>query len=249
VANAQLGLQTAENNLQWATLVAPTGGIVASLNGTVGQWIGGGATSSVTASAATASTASTTGSAFITLMDVTSPQISAAVSEADIGKIQAGQQVNFTVTAFPGRTFTGSVAAVEPAGTTTSNVVTYIVLVSTDPTDVQLLPDMTATLTIITQQANNAIVVPNSGIAYARSQGGGSGSSVFVLQNGAPVLVPIQTGITDGVTTQVVAGVQAGDQVITGGGSAKQSASSSSSATSSSGSRSILPAAVPKAGG
>jgi HlyD family secretion protein len=276
VANAQLALQTADSNLQAATLLAPTGGVVASLNGTVGQWIGGGATSSISASSATASTASTTGSAFITLMDLTSPQISAAVSEADIGKIQTGQNVNFTVTAFPGRTFTGSVAAVEPAGTTTSNVVTYIVLISADPTDVQLLPDMTATLTIITQQATNAIVVPNSAIAWAQSQPApqtsiaaqpattpapskpqSSGSApangtqpvVYVLQNGAPVRVPIQTGITDGVTTQVTTGLQTGDQVITGGGSASKSGSSPSSSTSSAGSRSILPAAVPKPGG
>ena len=63
------------------------------------------------------------------------------------------QKVNFAVAAYPTQTFTGTVAAVEPAGTTTSNVVSYTVLISVDPTTVQLLPDMTATVTIITQVA------------------------------------------------------------------------------------------------
>src|SRR5207302_3983182 len=131
VANAQAALQTAQNNLEAATLVAPANGTVASLNGTVRQLIGGGATTGTTASS-TSSTTSSTGSAFITLMDVTTPQISAAISEADIGKVQPGQKATFTVTAYPGRTFTGTVAAIEPAGTTTSNVVTYVVLISVD---------------------------------------------------------------------------------------------------------------------
>jgi len=205
-------------------------------------------------------------------MDLAAPQISASVSEADIGKIQAGQKVNFTITAFPGRSFTGTVAAVEPGGTTTSNVVTYIVLNSTDPTYVQLRPDMTATFTIITQQATNAILVPTSGITWAQTQpltqassaaqpsatpapsskpqvsstgpAGGTQPAVYVLQNGAPVRVPIHVGISDGVKTQALTGLQVGQSVITGTGSASKSTSSSSS----SGSRSILPS-VTKPGG
>jgi len=141
-------------------------------------------------------------------------------------------------------------------------VVTYTVLVATDPTDIQLLPDMTATVTIITQQANNAIIVPNSAISWAQSRPARQATSapapaqgaqpvVYVLQNGAPVRVPIQTGISDGVTTQVISGLQVGQQVVTGSGtgSAGKSPSSSSPGTSSSGSRSILPAAPAKPGG
>jgi len=179
--------------------------------------------------------------------------------------------VNFTVTAFPGRTFTGTVAAVEPAGTTTSNVVTYVVRISVDPTDVQLLPSMTAIVTIITQSAPDAVAVPNAAIAWAQTQpftppqgaqagtggqpgarqaaGGQPGTgprqrnaqpgdpnapnaSVFVLRNGVPVRVPIQAGISDGVTTQVISGLQTGDQVITGtatNGSSRPSSSASGS--------------------
>src|SRR6185437_9090282 len=139
VASARVALQTAQNNLDAAVLVAPTGGTIASINGVVGQWISGGPTGTTTTSST-----STTTSAFITLTDLSQPLVNASISEADIGKVQPGQKVTFTVTAFPGQTFTGTVTTIVPAGTTTSNVVTYSVLISVDPTNVQLLPGMTA---------------------------------------------------------------------------------------------------------
>src|SRR5204862_8341413 len=151
----------------------PTDGTVQSLNGTVGQWISGGPTSSSSSSSSSSSTStSSTGSAFITLSDLSQPQVSSSVSEADIGKIQPGQKATFTLTAFPNRTFSGTVATIQPAGTTTSNVVTYQVLIAVDKTDVTLLPSMTATVTIVTQEADNAIIVPNSAISYAQTAGG-----------------------------------------------------------------------------
>jgi multidrug efflux pump subunit AcrA (membrane-fusion protein) len=133
--------------------------------------------------------------------------------------------VTFTLTAYPSRTFTGTVATVEPAGTTSSNVVTYTVLISVDPTDAQLLPGMTATVTIVTSSADSAVLVPNGAI---------SNGNVRVLRDGSPVSVPVQTGISDGVNTQIVSGLEPGDQVITGlvstsGTTGKSSTSSGSS--------------------
>src|SRR5205807_7778991 len=122
VANAQAALQTAANNLAAGTLVAPADGTIASLNGAVGQWIGGGPTSSGSSSSSSSTSttsSSSTGSAFITLSDLSLPQIAASVSEADIGKVQPGQKATFTLTAYPSRTFSGTVAAIQPAGTTT----------------------------------------------------------------------------------------------------------------------------------
>src|SRR5207253_8949474 len=105
---------------------------------------------------------------------------------------------------------------------TSSNVVTYNVIIAVDPTDVQLLPDMTATITIITQAADSAVLVPNAAVS--------SNSTVSVLRSGSPVVVPVVTGISDGVNTQIVSGLQPGDQVVTGmvSGSSKSSSSSSS---------------------
>jgi HlyD family secretion protein len=211
-------------------LTAPTAGTIASINGAAGQYISGGATSAVSTSAT--STASTSSSAFITLSDLTAPQVSAAISEADIGKIQPGQKVNFTVTAYPNRTFSGTVAAIEPAGTTTSNVVTYTVLISVDPTDVQLLPDMTATVGIITQQADGVVLVPAGAV---------SNGKVSVLQNGTVTPVAVQTGISDGVNTQIVSGLEPGAQVVTG-------TSSGPSTKSTTTGKSILSSGGPGAG-
>jgi multidrug efflux pump subunit AcrA (membrane-fusion protein) len=198
--------------------------------GAVGQYITGGTTAAVSNSSTATTTTSPT--AFITLSDLTTPQVSAAVSEADVAKVQPGEKVNFTLTAYPNQTFTGTVATVEPAGTTASNVVTYTVLVNVDSTNAQLLPGMTATVTIVTDSADNAVLVPNNAI---------SNGNVRVLRNGSPVVVPVQTGITDGVNTQIVSGLQPGDQVITGvvssTGSASKSSASSGSGGSSSSSR------------
>jgi len=236
VANAQAALTTAQGNLDSATLTAPIDGSIASLNGSVGQWITGGATNATSSTSSSSSTSATTSSGFITLTNLGTAEVSAAISEADIGKVSAGQKATFTLTAYPGRTFTGTVSAIIPAGTTTSNVVTYSVLIAADPTDVQLLPGMTATVTVITEQDNNAVLVPNAAIAYAKTQPG-SGSAVYVLQNGVPTRVAIQTGSTDNTNTVVVSGVQPGQVVITG----PASSSSATTTRSTSGTSSILP--------
>ena len=234
VDNTRAQLQLAQNNYDAATLIAPTDGIVAAISSSPGQFVsGGGAGQSSAGTSSAGSGNSTNGvSGFITLTEVDSPQITAQVSEADIGKVQPGQKVNFSVTAYPGKTFTGTVAAIVPAGTTTSNVVTYTVLISVDQTDVQLLPSMTGTVTIVTQEASNTVLVPNGAI---------SNGNVSVLRNGAVSSVAVQTGISDGVNTQIVSGLQAGDQVVTG----VSSATSGKSSSSSSGTRSILNTGAP----
>ena len=167
VGRVEVALHVAQNNLQAATLISPADGTVASVNGAVGQWLSGGAVGSATATTGTITT--TTG--FITLADVTAPQVTAQISEADIGKIRPGQKVNFTVSAFPGRTFTGKVARIEPIGQTVSNVVNYNVISIVDPTDVALLPSMTTTITIVTDQKDDVTILPNAAISFATTQG------------------------------------------------------------------------------
>src|SRR5439155_21824455 len=76
-----------------------------------------------------------------------------------------------TMTALPGRSFTRTVARIEPIGQTTSNVVNYNVVTTVDPSDVTLLPGMTATLTIVTEEQDDVTMVPSSAISFASSQG------------------------------------------------------------------------------
>jgi hypothetical protein len=103
---------------------------------------------------------------------------------------------------------------------------------------VQLLPSMTATLSIVTQSADNTVLVPNAALSYA-----GANGTVDVLQDGAVTPVRVQTGITDGVNTQVLSGLSGGEQLVTGSSGTK----TSSSSTTSSSTRSILSGTTPGA--
>ena len=171
-------LATARNNLDAATLVSPTDGTVASISGVVGQWVSGsgssntnGTSSSSTSATAVSSTGATNATGgFITLTDVGSLQVTPQVSEADIGRIAPGQNITFTVSAFPGQSFTGQVLAIQPVGQTVSNVVIYNVICVVDRTQARLLPAMTATVNIIVEQQDNVILIPTSAISYARTQ-------------------------------------------------------------------------------
>ncbi len=230
--NAQTQLSTAQHNLANAVLTAPVAGQIVSVNGQVGTQASGSGSSS-----------------FIVLVNLTSFSINAQVNEANIGSVQVGQPVSFTVTAFPSITFYGSVANISPIGTTSSNVVTYPVTVDVDPSSAQqarLFPGMTASLTITTKQVTNAILVPNTALTYARTalRAGrvttaqtqaalqqaaqqlsastdanvklGTANYVLEQQSGKIVAVPVIVGFTNGTETVVLAGLDAGNTVLTG---------------------------------
>jgi len=89
--------------------------------------------------------------------------VTAQVNESDIGRVQIGQPINFTVDAYPNQTFSGKVAILQPLGQNVQNVVSYTVTSTIDQTNVQLLPGMTATVNIIINQVRDAIeVLPES---------------------------------------------------------------------------------------
>lgn len=163
VSSAQAAVDAAQNNLAAATLVAPFDGTVASINGAVGQWITGGATSTTNGSAASTN-------AFITLLDTNALQVTAQVNEADISKVKIGDPVSFNVEAYPNKTFTGKVLEIQPVGTTVQNVVNYNVTSSiTSVKDAVLYPGMTATVTIVSAEQNNVSLVPNSALTFAQT--------------------------------------------------------------------------------
>jgi len=96
--------------------------------------------------------------------DLAKMQITAAVSEADIGSVQQGQPVTFTVDAFPNRAFTGTVTQVRNAPKTVSNVVTYDTIISVDNRDLKLRPGMTANVSVIVASRENTLRIPNSAL-------------------------------------------------------------------------------------
>jgi HlyD family secretion protein len=98
--------------------------------------------------------------------DLTKVQIETAVDEADIGRIKTGNDVSFTVDAYPDRTFRGKVAQVRIGGTSENNVVTYTVIVRADNPRESLLPGMTATVRIVTGRKENVLRVPNAAVRF-----------------------------------------------------------------------------------
>lgn len=163
VSSAQAAVDAAQNNLAAATLVAPFDGTVASINGAVGQWITGGATSTTNGSAASTN-------AFITLLDTNALQVTAQVNEADISKVKIGDPVSFNVEAYPNKTFTGKVLEIQPVGTTIQNVVNYNVTSSiASIKDAVLYPGMTATVTIVSAEQDNVSLVPNTALTFAQT--------------------------------------------------------------------------------
>ena len=103
--------------------------------------------------------------------DLTKMQITAAVAEADIGTVNEGQQVNFTVDAFPNRTFQGTITQVRNAPKTTSNVVTYDTIISVDNRDLKLRPGMTANVSIVVAKREGALHVPNASLRVRIPEG------------------------------------------------------------------------------
>ena len=111
---------------------------------------------------------------FIIAEDLSRMQVEVAVDEADIGAIQTGQAVKFSVDSYPRRKFGGEVRQVRLAPETVQNVVTYTVVVSVNNADRLLLPGMTANVEIAVQQRDDVLKVPNRALRYTPAGAGGA---------------------------------------------------------------------------
>ena len=178
---ALVQLQTAKHNLDNATLLAPHDGIVTTINGTVGG------TPGAPASASTATTTSASGNTFIQIADISTLQVLAAVNESDTANLKVGDPAQFTVSAYGNRLFTGTVSAISPFGQTVSNVVSYPVTIDVDMNNLQnanLLPGMTASVTVVVVQRPNVVLIPVNAINFARTATG--------KVNGIPPIITTQ---------------------------------------------------------
>ncbi|HEX8996507.1 MAG TPA: HlyD family efflux transporter periplasmic adaptor subunit [Ktedonobacterales bacterium] len=160
-------LKTAEDNLAGATLTAAHAGVVVAINGTVGSAPGSGSSGG-----SGGSSSSSSSSGFIEIADNSALQITASVNEADISGVAVGQPVSFTVTAYPGRLFRGTVSAVSQVGQSSSGVVTFPVTIQVDqplPQGVSLYTGMTASITIVRAQRAGVMLLPASAVTFARA--------------------------------------------------------------------------------
>ena len=103
---------------------------------------------------------------FIIARDLRDMQVEVAVDEADIGRIKAGQRVNFSVDAYAGRRFSGEVRQIRKAAQSAQNVVTYTAIVSAPNEDLSLLPGMTANVRVVTDVREQVLKVPNAALRF-----------------------------------------------------------------------------------
>jgi len=147
----QAALERSQLDLAHCTIYAPVQGIVISRNVDVGQTVAASMNAPVL---------------FQIANDLSKMQIDANVSEADVGTVEEAQNVNFTVDAYPSRTFVGRVVQIRNSPVTVQNVVTYDTVIGVTNGDFKLKPGMTATVSITTAQRTNVLKIPNAALRF-----------------------------------------------------------------------------------
>ncbi len=211
IEQTKASLDYARQNLSYTRILSPVDGIVISRAVDVGQ---------------TVAASFQTPTLFTIAQDLTKMQIDTNVAESDIGVVKLGQEVDFTVDAYPDTTFEGKVWQIRQAPITVQNVVTYDVVIQVNNKDLKLMPGMTANSSIVIQTKQNVLRISNAALRFRmgeRSSGnsGSAGASdkkgpaVWTLLNGKPKRVAITPGISDGSYTEIVSGdLKEGQQLI-----------------------------------
>ena len=172
--------------------------------------------------------AMTTPELFTVAQDITKMNISASVSEADIGQVKNGETVDFSVDAFPDEVFHGAVSQVRKSPTTTQNVVTYETIITVDNPEQKLFPGMTADVSILVAEHTNALSVPNTALRFTPPEGAMFEQArpaklqrgqrlVYTLGSDGAKLkaVIVKIGLTDGKDTEILDGLTEGSRLVT----------------------------------
>ncbi len=228
-----IGAAGASENSAWlayqatqdSVVTAPIGGTVANISvkpgdqvaasgGSLGVGSSGGGTgnnSSTSSNSVSGSSSSTSSNAVLYIGDFSSLYVKVQASEVDITNIKPGQKATITLSAFPNKTFVGTVDQLDSTGTVSSGVVTYNVYVAITAPPPDIKPGMSASVTIQTEIRDNALYVPTAAI-----QSSGGVSSVRVLKNGQISNVDVETGISSDTDTEITSGLTEGETVVTG---------------------------------
>jgi len=155
-SKAQVGavsaqLAAANKNLSLTSIYSPIDGTVLNRNISEGQ---------------TVAASFSTPTLFSIAKDLSKMQVRATIDEADIGNVQTGQKVSFTVDAFPNESFNGTVSEVRLQPTVSANVVNYITMINADNTSLKLKPGMTANITVTTKELPKVMKIPAQAIAF-----------------------------------------------------------------------------------
>lgn len=209
----EAALESAKANLGYCKITAPVDGVVISRKVDAGQ---------------TVIAAMSTPVLFTVAQDISKMNISAAVSEADIGQTRDGQTVDFTVDAFPDEVFRGTVTQVRKSPTSTQNVVTYETIISVDNPQQKLFPGMTADVSILVSEQKGVLKIPNTALRYTPPDNAVFEQTspqklernqrlIYTPSDNGAKLKPliIKAGITDGVDTEIIDGLNQGAPVVT----------------------------------
>ena len=211
VNTSRESVQKAQTNLGYATITSPIDGIVLSKAVEEGQ---------------TVAASFNTPELFTIAQDLTDMRVIADIDEADIGGVKEGQRVMFTVDAYPEDHFMGSVTQVRQQATTESNVVTYEVVISAPNNDLKLKPGLTANVTIFTQEKNDVLAVESKALRFMpieailsegqKIEDVEAPTKVWTLEGNTFKAHAVQVGMTNGILTEILGGVDAGTEVLTG---------------------------------
>ena len=204
ISQARASLNTSMTNLGYTKIIAPVDGTIIKRAIDVGQPV---------------AASFQAPELFTIAQDLKKMQIEVNVSEADIGRVKEGQEAEYSLDGYPDTTFKGKVTQVRLNSTTTSNVVTYTVIVSVDNEDLKLKPGMTANVSIITSQNKDVLCVPALALKYTPETSGKKykEQGVWVLENNDPVRVSVKEGASDDSNVQIITNkLKVGDKVIIG---------------------------------
>lgn len=221
VAQTRGLLQQSRTNLRYSVIRSPVDGVVISRAIDVGQ---------------TVAASFQTPTLFTIAQDLTKMQIEVSVDEADISRVKLHQNANFTVDSYPEQTFLGKVVQIRSAPVITQNVVTYVVVVNVDNSDLKLMPGMTANVSVEVARKDDVLKLPPAALRFkpsvkveaasaqergdggtsgrnasdgakdSRAKGRDKGQRVYLLRDGKPVAVQVKTGIANQSSIELVEG-------------------------------------------
>ncbi|OZM79320.1 HlyD family efflux transporter periplasmic adaptor subunit [Pseudonocardia sp. MH-G8] len=227
VSQLQVDVETAQRAVEDTVLRATVAGKIASINGVIGEFLGSGSGTTALAPGGTVplpdrSTGVSSGeelgggeerpggSAFIVLDDVRTFQIVAPFAESDAARIEPNQEVEVTFDAVPDLTRTGTVASIAPTGTDIQGVTSYYAVIVLNELDPRLMDGQTASASVVVDHRDDALAVPNAAIL----QGGQTGVVTVLGPDGAQEQVQVELGLSGDSVTQVLAGLEEGQQIV-----------------------------------
>jgi len=209
LAQSEAQLEQARTNLRYTDILSPTDGVVISRAVNVGQTVAASLQAPVI---------------FTIAQDLAKMEVHTNVAESDIGRLKPGMRVTFTVDAYPGEPFRGSIRDIRNAPQVVQNVVTYDAVIDVDNRERLLKPGMTASVSFTYATREDALRVPNAALRFrpeaATQKAMGTTTpktsanderALWILRAGRPLAVVVRTGISDGTVTEIVGGDLTGD--------------------------------------